>query len=178
MYELFVLGELSINAKHGYDIQYMLKNTVGPIQQISNGTLYPLISKLVENGYINQRDEPQEGGRQRKMYELTEAGRQRFDELMAAPLEYSTDIELQLHFKMTFFGYVSKEIRLATMEQYLEYLQFNLKYILELESQVASKPEIPETKRAEVLRMFGHRRSATESEVQWTSNEIKHINET
>ncbi|AKG33315.1 PadR family transcriptional regulator [Paenibacillus durus] len=175
MYELFVLGELSISPKHGYEIQFMLKNTVGPIRQISNGTLYPLISRLVENGLINQRDEPQEGGRPRKIYELTEMGRHRFHELMDAPLEYNTDIDLQLHFKMTFFGYVSKEVRLATMGQYLEYLQYNLKYITELAAQVAAKPEIPEQKKPDILRMFGHRRAVMESEIQWALKETEYI---
>ena len=175
MYELFVLGELSISAKHGYELQYMLKNTVGPIRQISNGTLYPLISKLVENGLINQLDDLQEGGRSKKIYEVTESGKRRFVELMKEPLEYSTDIDLQLHLKMTFFGYVSQEIRMATMEQYMEYLQFNLKYIRELESQVNAKQEIPDAKKPEVLRIFGHRRIVTEAEIQWAINEIEHI---
>jgi hypothetical protein len=129
----------------------------------------------VDNGLIHQRDETQEGGRSRKIYEITETGKQRFHDLMIAPLEYNTDIDLQLHLKMTFFGYVSKETRLAALEQYVEYQQFNLKYITELKSQVASKPEIPEQKRAEVLRIFGHRGSSAETEIQWALNEIEHI---
>ncbi|MNJ04191.1 hypothetical protein D3C73_1648250 [compost metagenome] len=61
------------------------------------------------------------------------------------------------------------------MEQYLEYLQYNLKYITELETQVAVKPEIPEQKRPDILRMFGHRGAATESEIQWALKEIEYI---
>ncbi|MDQ0896564.1 MULTISPECIES: PadR family transcriptional regulator [unclassified Paenibacillus] len=175
MYELFVLGELSIQAKHGYELQYILKTTVGPIRQISSGTLYPLISRLVESGLISQRNEPQEGGRTRKIYELTEAGRQRFHLLMTAPLEQNTDIELHFHFKMNFFGYVSTDLRLATLEQYLEYLQYNLKYIMDYESQVTLKQEIPDLKRTQILRMFSHRKSVAETEIQWVMNEIDQV---
>lgn len=48
MYEIFVLGELMEMDKHGYLLQERLKRFVGPIRQISSGTLYPLISRLVD----------------------------------------------------------------------------------------------------------------------------------
>ncbi|AEI40902.1 PadR family transcriptional regulator [Paenibacillus mucilaginosus] len=175
MYELFVLGELSIGPKHGYELQYILKSTIGPFRQISSGTLYPLMSRLVASGFITQRDEPQEGGRPRKRYELTEAGRQRFHELMAAPLEHGTDIGLTFQFKLNFFGYVDPRVQLDTLEQYLGYLQADLKYIAELEPQVRAKPGIPEPKRAQVLRMFSHRRCVTEAEIGWVTEEIDRL---
>ncbi|MDQ0193598.1 DNA-binding PadR family transcriptional regulator [Paenibacillus wynnii] len=175
MYELFVLGELSIQAKHGYELQFMLKSSVGPIRQISSGTLYPLISRLVKSGYISQRDELQEGGRPRKIYELTENGRQRFIDLMAAPLEYNTDIELMFHFKMNFFLYSPVNVQSATLKQYLEYLQYNLSYITDMESQVAVKQEIPERKRTQVLRMFSHRKAISKAEIVWVTEEIERV---
>lgn len=175
MYELFVLGELMTEAKHGYALQHILRDTVGPARKISWGTLYPLISRLIESGKIYQRQEPNEGGRQKKIYELTEYGRTRFYDLMAKPLEPHADIELLFQFKMTYFQYVEKEIQLACLEQYLGYLRYELHYIDEAETSIQSKQECPEKKRVQVLRMLRLRKHSAKSTIRWLLDEIEWV---
>ncbi|WP_199617659.1 PadR family transcriptional regulator [Paenibacillus alkalitolerans] len=176
MYELFILGELMTGDKHGYLLQDILKNAVGPFRQISSGTLYPLLSRLVENGLIRQlADEGKEGARPRKLYQLTETGRQRFHELMAQPLEHNAEAELLFHFKMVYFLYVPKDVRLACLEQYLKYLQINLHYITGFESKILLyKPE-PEKERVQLLRVIDHRKHVGAAGIRWVEEEIERI---
>lgn len=175
MYELFVLGELMTGDKHGYRLQESLKHAVGPIRQISSGTLYPLISRMVKRGWIRPRPEgPQQGGRLRKMYEVTEAGRERFQELMREPLEYNMETELIFLFKMAYFQHVTKDVRIACLEQYREYLRYNLEYV-KSESEVISQKKIPENKRIQLLRMFDYRKHVGLTAIQWVTEEIERI---
>ncbi len=175
MYELFILGQLMAENKHGYLLQERLKNVVGPYRQISSGTLYPLLSRLVENGLIQLLLEEQpEGGRPRKIYALTEAGRTRFEELMVQPLEHDMDSELIFHFKMAYFEYVTLDVRLQCLEQYMKYLQYNLEYVNSLSSMLANKQE-SDNKLLHVLRMLDHRRHVCLADIGWMEEEIERV---
>lgn len=176
MYELFVLGELMTGEKHGYMLQEILKNAAGPIRQISSGTLYPLLSRLVESGLINLRhEEESEGGRLRKVYELTPSGRDRFQQLMEQPLEYNAETEQQINFKMVYFQYVSKDVRLACLQQYMQYLEQIRRYVIGFESQLISLKPDPEKQRIQLLRVFDHRKHVGAADIEWVKKEIERI---
>ncbi|CAG7654713.1 PadR family transcriptional regulator [Paenibacillus allorhizosphaerae] len=176
MYELFVLGELMTGEKHGYMLQEILKNAAGPGRQISSGTLYPLLSRLVDSGQIHLRhEEESEGGRLRKVYALTEAGRVRFHELMEEPLESNTDTERLINFKMVYFQYVTKDVRLACLKQYLNHLQTIRKYVKNFETQLISHKPEPAKQRNQLLRVFDHRLRVGEADIEWVTEEIERI---
>lgn len=174
MYELFVLGQLMEGEKHGYLIQERLKHAVGPIRQISSGTLYPLITRLVKEGWVNLRQEELDGARARKIYALTDAGRERFHQLMTSPLEYTTDAELLFHFKMTCFHYVPKDVQLACLRQYANYLEYNLNYVNSLTEMFRDKP-INEEQRGHVLRMLDHRAHVGMADRAWVMAELERV---
>lgn len=175
MYELFVLGELMTEPKHGYRLQESLKRAVGPIRQISSGTLYPLISRLVNKGWIRLLpEEQQEEGRSRKRYYITEAGRESFQELMRKPLEYNVDTEFIFQLKMAYFHHVPKEVQMACLKQYREYLRYNLEYV-NSEAIVVSQKKIPENKRIQLMRMFDYRQHVGLAALQWVTGEIERI---
>ncbi|WP_028775703.1 PadR family transcriptional regulator [Shimazuella kribbensis] len=177
MYEIFVLGELMEMDKHGYLLQERLKRAVGPIRQISSGTLYPLISRLVSQEWISLiGDDTATGKRPKKKYTLTVAGKREFMELMKEPLKYNTDIEIILHFKMCYFEYVSKQVQLSCLEQYYNYLKYNLDYIQDqIQLFMDKKHQIPEQKRMQVMRMLEHRKFICISDVEWVTNETAKI---
>jgi DNA-binding PadR family transcriptional regulator len=177
MYDLFVLGELMTEDLHGYLLQERLGNAVGPIRQISSGTLYPLLSRLVENGWISLRLEEQQSERPRKIYELTKSGRERFHQLMVSPLEHNADTELIFHFKMIYFQYVSKDVQLVCLKQYLDYIQINVQHVNSISSMITKK-QLDENKRLQILRMLDHRRHIGLSELGWLTGEIERIKAT
>lgn len=176
MYELFVLGELMTGTKHGYVLLDILKNSAGRIRPISSGTLYPLLSRLVESGLITLHEEEESaGGRVRKIYGITEAGRSRFRELMEKPLDINADTEHLFHYKMVYFRYVEKQVRLACMNQYLKYLQEMRNHAADIEARLLKwKPE-PEKQRLQLLRMLDHRKHVGEADMAWIEKEIERI---
>lgn len=67
--EVFLLESLETQPKHGYALLKEMGETFG--QQPNRNRLYPLLAKLVADGYIR---EVGEAGGNRTLYTLTEAG--------------------------------------------------------------------------------------------------------
>ncbi|MFM1654974.1 PadR family transcriptional regulator [Brevibacillus sp. B_LB10_24] len=176
MYELFVLGELMTGEKHGYMLQDVLKNSLGFGRKISSGTLYPLLSRMTESGSIHLRIE-EKGGRARKIYEITEAGRDRFLQLMTMPLDSHADGETGVIFrlKMVYFQYVAKDVRLACLDQYLQILEKNCRYVSDFESYLLKHKPEPEAQRVQLLRVFDFRKRLGEVEIRWVKEEIDRV---
>jgi hypothetical protein len=112
------------------------------------------------------------GKRPRKIYGLTDSGRRKFLELMEKPLEYNMDTEQMFHFKMIYFRYVPKRVRLDCLQQYLIYLETNLKHVTDFEAEIAFyKPE-PEKQRLQLLRVLDHRKQMGMTNIEWIKKEI------
>ena len=78
--DLMVLSVLAGGAKYGYALQKSLRSDSGGAVEVQAGTLYPLLHRLEQDGLIASRWEggPDDGGgRRRKWYDLTPAGRRR-----------------------------------------------------------------------------------------------------
>ena len=77
----FILLSLASGPRHGYAIQKDIKALSSGRVVLSTGTLYGAIKRLVEQGWIERFDsqQPDENGRPRKEYRLTELGRRVFD---------------------------------------------------------------------------------------------------
>src|SRR5690242_16472107 len=86
MYELMILGQLMTHSTaHGYLIARIINDCIGPYARVSNGRLYPLLTKLEQSGLIErypEGDSRAQGDRQLRVYRITESGKQRFYELM------------------------------------------------------------------------------------------------
>ncbi|HHY08174.1 MAG: PadR family transcriptional regulator [Lawsonella sp.] len=86
MLEIAVLGLLSQEPMHGYYIRKVLTEMTGGLFGISYGSLYPILNRLEEGGYIksSEEDTPFIGRRKaKKVYEVTDAGTQHFQDLLA-----------------------------------------------------------------------------------------------
>lgn len=86
MLEIAVLGLLSQEPMHGYYIRKVLTEMTGGLFGVSYGSLYPILNRLEDSGYIQSSEEnaPLLGRRKaRKVYEVTPAGTQYFQDLLA-----------------------------------------------------------------------------------------------
>lgn len=76
--DLMVLSSLAEGSKYGYLIQQSLATATGGLVSVQAGTLYPLLHRLEADGLVRGRWD-HSTGRKRKWYELTAAGRKRFE---------------------------------------------------------------------------------------------------
>jgi len=72
-----VLAALHERPRHGYELARAVTSACDGCCEPSDAMIYPTIRELTEGGYIVCRPESQ-GGRQRKVCELTDRGRQAY----------------------------------------------------------------------------------------------------
>ena len=81
----FILGLLTRQPMSGYDIKRFLKRLSWLIDGPSFGSLYPALHSLLENGLVTVEVIPREDKPPRKIYTITETGRQVLGEWMDQP---------------------------------------------------------------------------------------------
>lgn len=79
-----VLGMLGLGAKTGYDIKGIVDRSTRFFWAASYGQIYPELKRLEKAGLVEGKLAPT-GGRKRKAYELTPAGRRTLADWAAAP---------------------------------------------------------------------------------------------
>ncbi|KNF07218.1 hypothetical protein CLPU_21c00360 [Gottschalkia purinilytica] len=87
--ELCVLSTLSNKDCYGYE----LVETISKNIQISEGTIYPLLRKLVNEGYCTTYLKESQEGPPRKYYTLTELGIEIKDNLIEEWYEFVDGVE-------------------------------------------------------------------------------------
>ena len=73
--EILILGVLRDEEKHGYQIALDVAEGSAGLFELRHGTLYPILHRLEERGWIRGRWDGARGGRRKKVYRLTVAGR-------------------------------------------------------------------------------------------------------
>jgi len=79
-----VLGMLNLGARTGYDIKGIVDHSTRFFWAASYGQIYPELNRLEKAGLVTGKHAPT-GGRKRKEYDLTAAGRKALIEWAAAP---------------------------------------------------------------------------------------------
>ena len=73
--DLLVLKIVALEPLHGWAIGQRLKQISGDVLQVSDGSLYPALHKLEQEGWITAEWKPTENNRRAKFYSLSRLGR-------------------------------------------------------------------------------------------------------
>jgi transcriptional regulator len=83
MLDLLILKTISIEPKHGWAIAKRIQQTSHEVLQVQQGSLYPALHRLEQQGWIKAQWKETETGRSAKFYTLTKAGRLQMDKELA-----------------------------------------------------------------------------------------------
>ena len=92
--DLLILKVLSLEPKHGWAIAKRIQQISREELQVQQGSLYPALYRLEQQGWITADWRASETGRDAKFYSLTAAGRKRLDEELASWNRLSRAINL------------------------------------------------------------------------------------
>lgn len=73
--DMLILQYLSLGAAHGYAIAQRLDQISRSVVQVSQGSLYPALHRLEQQGWLKAEWRPTETRREAKFYSLTASGR-------------------------------------------------------------------------------------------------------
>ncbi|OLR89907.1 PadR family transcriptional regulator [Actinokineospora bangkokensis] len=97
-----VLGMLSAGPATSYDLKQRVGYTIGNFWAFAHSQLYDEPSRLVEDGLVEASTE--EGGRRRRTYSITEAGRAALGDWLSAPTHDQTEVRDLGLLKLFFAG--------------------------------------------------------------------------
>jgi len=73
--DMLILKTISLEPKHGWAIAKRIQQISHEVLQVQQGSLYPALHRLEQQGWITANWAESETGRQAKFYSLTETGR-------------------------------------------------------------------------------------------------------
>jgi PadR family transcriptional regulator, regulatory protein AphA len=97
-----ILGALWRVPSHGYDLCRELSDRLGEIWTLRNSHIYALLAGLEKEGLVSHERIDQDTRPAKKVYRITEAGRQVFLDWVRAPVENIRDIRLEFLAKLHF----------------------------------------------------------------------------
>src|SRR5512132_4529692 len=77
--DLLLLKILALEPQNGWAISQRLKQISSDVLQVSDGSLYPALHKLEQEGWITAEWKPSENNRRAKFYALTRPGRRHLE---------------------------------------------------------------------------------------------------
>ena len=77
--DLLILKILALQPLHGWAISRRLTTLSGDVLQVSEGSLYPALHKLEQEGWIKAEWKQTENNRRAKVYSLTRLGRKQLE---------------------------------------------------------------------------------------------------
>ena len=144
MLEMAILGLLSEQAMHGYEIRKRLRDELGLLSNVSFGSLYPALGRLERSGAVETAEDPRFGAaptpmtgslsgeraafrarrsgaalgrRGRKVYRITDEGRRQFAELLDNERAAGTDDARSFGLRLAFARYLPPQARLRLLER-------------------------------------------------------------
>jgi PadR family transcriptional regulator PadR len=77
--DMLLLKILAFEPMNGFAVSQRLKRVSGDVLQVSDGSLYPALHKLEQEGWITAEWKTSEFGRRAKYYSLTKLGRRQLE---------------------------------------------------------------------------------------------------
>jgi transcriptional regulator len=78
--DLLVLRTLVAGPQHGWGISQRIQQTSEDVFRVNQGSLYPALHRLEDEGWIDSEWGASENNRKAKFYRLTRSGRKRLEE--------------------------------------------------------------------------------------------------
>ena len=86
--DAIVLAIIAMGDAYGYSISQQVKK----VADVKESTLYPVLRRLQQKGYLETYDQPYQG-RNRKYYFMTEAGKLQYQYYIEEWKKYRTEVE-------------------------------------------------------------------------------------
>jgi transcriptional regulator len=77
--DLLILTTVAVGPMHGWAIAQRIKQLSSEVLQVQQGSLYPALHRLEQQGWISAEWGPSDNNRKAKYYSLTKTGRKQLE---------------------------------------------------------------------------------------------------
>ena len=166
MLELAILGLLKERAMHGYQLRKRLADTLGGFWQVSYGSLYPALKRLLKDGAVEMIFPQDQVGRRKNVYRITEKGEELFAELLDGAGQQASD-DSGFSVRFAFFQYLKPETRIRLLERRRLFLEGRFSHLKE------SVQRLKEGIDSYTLSLMNHEIASTENNIRWLDDLIQ-----
>jgi PadR family transcriptional regulator AphA len=163
----FALGLLNQQPMSGYDIKRYLKILSWLIDGPSYGNIYSSLRVLLQEGLVTMEVVPQENRPSRKVYSITEEGRQVLQEWAEQPIAENPSLKAFV-MRLTLAGSFSQAKLIAHLEQRREQVSVHQ---VALQETAASLVDAPDEQRL----MLEYGMALAASELQWIDGAVDRL---
>jgi len=100
--EYALLGALMTGPRHGYEIRAFLREGLGATWHIPTSQLYVQLKRMEERGQVVSSLEAQESRPSRRVFEITDKGRNAFQDWVVEPSRHVRDLRVEFLAKLFF----------------------------------------------------------------------------
>lgn len=123
MLELAILGFLAEAPLHGYELRLRIAHLMGYARPVSDGSLYPAITRLEKAGLLERRAEPGAAAAPRHTLSLTAKGRAELRRRLAEPTDADIKDGSRFFVLLAFLGHLSDPAaQAAVLRRRLDFL--------------------------------------------------------
>jgi len=137
---MILLGALFSKSMTGYDLKKIFSMSFAYFSGMSYGSIYPALKKLEAEGLISMQLEIQESAPNRKVYTITQKGRQAFLEALGLPFGIERHKNSFL-MRLFFFSHLPQEKRLVAAANYLESIHSSLRELEEARPEIEARAD-------------------------------------
>lgn len=173
--DTIILGLLLLQSRTVYQLQTRINQGLHLMYSGSMGSIQAAIKKLLHHGYI-QYEEMVEHGKFKKLYSITDTGKEYFLQWVNTPMTAQSFKNPELT-KLYFMGFSDKTIRIENMQHYIEQLHIqyqSLQFIYE-ESLLVPIPEEAKEIGAYQLLSAKYGMDFMKFNIDWYSNLLEKI---
>lgn len=172
MLELSILGFLYEEPLHGYTLKARIQGLSGHIRPVSDGALYPAISRLVKAGLVEQRTEPGSGAAPRRTLSLTDGGRAEVQARLRDPREVEITDGQRFFTLLSFLRYLpDREEQAAVLRRRQAFLDTPASFFYQ-DGEPVRAEEMPDLFRQGMLRIA---RATSAEEKKWLAEAISSL---
>ncbi len=122
-----ILGLLHYKDMHGYRIKEHIERNFGNMWSINYGQIYPNLKKLETEGLVTKKDISQINAPNKKLYMLTEKGRETFTEWLFTPPDRGMLIRDPFLLRFIFFGFGDRKSSIKIIDEQIVNYERQLK---------------------------------------------------
>jgi DNA-binding PadR family transcriptional regulator len=105
-----ILGLLTKRPMHGYELKNVFEETVGTLWELNVGQIYNTLRLLERDDYVELTGYEQKGrGPARKVYTITEAGREELVRWLAEPVSRPRRLKDAFYIKLVFYDLLGRD---------------------------------------------------------------------
>ncbi|QIK69158.1 helix-turn-helix transcriptional regulator [Erysipelothrix sp. HDW6C] len=90
--QLMVLSLISEHDRYGYEIIQELQSRSNNVFEMKEGTLYPILHRMENSGYLKSYSQKGDSGKERKYYRITTKGKKQLVEEKATWEQFSQSV--------------------------------------------------------------------------------------